>query len=341
VLANLLNLFIMGKSKEFIGIDISKNVFDAVLLQHEKEPEHQVFENSLAGCKAFLKWLTKHQVNTQNCLVCCEHTGMYVTILAVYLAKNNIPLWLEMSYRIIRSSGIQRGKTDKIDALRIAQYAERYHDQATLFSPKDAAIAKIHSLLKLRDKLVRTKAGLLRIANEYKHFDKETARLLTASQAHTTKAMEKDIAAIDKKITELIKSDARAEEIYEQVTSVSGVGKITALALICYTNAFKNFENPRQLACYCGVVPFEHTSGKSVKGRPKVHFMANKDLKRLLHMCALTATLNDPELSTYYQRKVKEGKSKMLVINNVRNKLVHRICACVREGRTYENRRAA
>lgn len=331
----------MGKSKEFIGIDISKNVFDAVLLQHEKEPGHQVFENSLAGCKAFLKWLTKHQVNTQNCLVCCEHTGMYVNILAVYLVKNNIPLWLEMSYRIIRSSGIQRGKTDKIDALRIAQYAERYQDQAVLYQLKEEVISKVQMLLKLRDKLVRTKASLLRVANEYKQFDKEAARLLSASQASTIKAMQKDIAAIDKKIMTLVKSDTAVEQIYKQVTSVSGVGKVTALALICYTNAFKNFENPRQLACYCGVVPFEHTSGKSVKGRPKVHFMANKDLKRLLHMCALTASLNDPELSSYYQRKVKEGKSKMLVINNIRNKIIHRICACVRDGRTFENRQAA
>jgi transposase len=331
----------MGKSKEFIGIDISKDVFDAVLLQHEKEPEHQVFKNTLTGCKAFLKWLNKHEVDTQNCLVCCEHTGMYVNILAVYLAKNNIPLWLEMSYRIIRSSGIQRGKTDKIDALRIAQYAERYQDQAVLYRLKEEVIGKVQMLLKLRDKLVRTKAGLLRVANEYGEFDKQAARLLSASHASTIKAMQKDIAAIDKKIMILVKSDTTIEQIYKQVTSVSGVGKITALALICYTNAFKNFENPRQLACYCGVVPFEYTSGKSVKGRPKVHFMANKDLKRLLHMCALTATLNDPELSTYYQRKVNEGKSKMLVINNVRNKLVHRICACVREGRTYENRRAA
>lgn len=331
----------MSKSKDFVGIDMSKETFDAVLLKHKEEPLHEVFENTSVGCRAFLKWLNSHGVEKQNCLVCCEHTGMYVNILTAHLAKNNIPLWLEMSYRIIRSSGIQRGKTDKIDALRIAQYAERYQDQAVLYHVKEDVIRKVQVLLKLRDKLVRTKASLLRLANEYKEFDKQAASILSASHANTIKAMEKDIAAIDKKIMILVKSDTTINEIYNQVTSVSGVGKITALALICYTNGFNNFENPRQLACYCGVVPFEHTSGKSIKGKPRVHFMANKDLKRLLHMCALTATLNDPELSTYYQRKVKEGKSKMLVLNNVRNKIVHRICACVRDGRTYENRTAA
>jgi transposase len=331
----------MSKSKEFIGIDISKETFDVVLLQQGKEPTHEVFENSVPGCKRFLKWLSKRNVDSQNCLVCAEHTGMYVNIVAAVLTKNNVPLWLEMSYRIIRSSGIQRGKSDKIDALRIAQYAERHQDQAVLYTPKDAVITKISSLLKLRDKLVRSKASLLRTVNEYKSFDKEVARILAENQRRTTKAMEKDIAAVDHQIDNLIKSDESYAKLFNQVSSVSGVGKVTALTLICYTNAFTSFENPRQLACYCGVVPFEHTSGKSVKGRPRVHYMANKNLKQLLHMCALSASRNDIELHSYYTRKVSEGKSKMLVLNNIRNKIVHRICACVREDRIFETRKVA
>ena len=69
--------------------------------------------------------------------------------------------------------------------------------------------------------------------------------------------------------------------------------------------------------------------------------MANKKLKKQLHMCALSAITSDPELKIYYNRKVEEGKSKMLVINNVRNKLVHRLCACIKENRTFEKRQIA
>ena len=69
--------------------------------------------------------------------------------------------------------------------------------------------------------------------------------------------------------------------------------------------------------------------------------MANKNLKQLSHMCALSASLNDPELKAYYHRKVGEGKSKMLVINNIRNKIIHRVCACIRENRDFEVRLAA
>ena len=101
------------------------------------------------------------------------------------------------------------------------------------------------------------------------------------------------------------------------------------------------YTTARQLACYAGVVPFEHTSGKSVRSKPKVHFMANKKLKKQFHMCALSAITSDPELKQYFKRKVEEGKSKMLVINNVRNKLVHRVCACIKNDKMYERREIA
>lgn len=78
-----------------------------------------------------------------------------------------------------------------------------------------------------------------------------------------------------------------------------------------------------------------------MKGRPRVHYMANKKMKKQLHMCALSAVTYDPEMKAYYERKVAEGKSKMLVINNVRNKLVHRVCACIRENRIFEVRKTA
>ena len=102
---------------------------------------------------------------------------------------------------------------------------------------------------------------------------------------------------------------------------------LTALSLVIYTNSFTGYDDPKQLACYYGVAPFEYSSGTSVKKRARVHHMANKTLKKRLHLGALAAINHDPQIKEYYQRKVAEGKSKMLVINNVRNKLIHRVCA--------------
>ncbi|WP_375605773.1 transposase [Flavobacterium davisii] len=131
---------------------------------------------------------------------------------------------------------------------------------------------------------------------------------------------------------------SRNRKRFEKATSVVGIGKVTALLLICFTNEFTMYENPRQLACYCGVVPFEYSSGKSVRAKPKVHYMANKTLKKQLHMCALSSITAKGELKDYFERKVAEGKNKMLVINNIRNKLIHRVCACVRNNKLYERK---
>ncbi len=180
---------------------------------------------------------------------------------------------------------------------------------------------------------------MLKTLKELEIFDKEIAKLTKKSQRNTIKGLDADLKNIEIQLDSLIKDDENLKRIFKIATSVTGVGKVTALFLIVFTNEFTMYSTSRQLACYCGVVPFEYTSGKSIKGRSRVHFMANKKLKKLLHMCALTSIKNNAEMKTYFERKVEEGKNKMLVINNVRNKLAHRVCACIRDDRMYETRK--
>lgn len=313
-----------------------------VLLDGNKEkPIHSQFVNDYKGIKSLCKWL-KEQVSTfENTLVCLEHTGMYGKLIIKYLMIENFSLWVEMSLKIIRSIGVQRGKNDKVDAERIAYYAMKNVDEAFIFNAPRKEVNKIRVLLSLREKLVATRASLLRNVIELKSFDLEVAKLSEKLQKSTIKGIDLDLKKIEKKLDIIIVEDQNLSRIFTVATSVTGIGKVTALFLICFTNEFTLYKNPRQLACYSGVVPFEHTSGKSVRSKPKVHYMANKKLKKQLHMCALSAITSDPELKHYFNRKVEEGKNKMLVINNVRNKLVHRVCACVRENKMFEKRQVA
>lgn len=129
---------------------------------------------------------------------------------------------------------------------------------------------------------------------------------------------------------DLINSEEEIKNNYERITSIKGVAFVNALALIVYTENFTCFDDPRKLACYAGVVPFQRTSGSSVKGNAKTSGFANKKLNTLLTQAARTAAIHDPILREYYRRKREEGKHHNLVINNIRNKLIHRICALVR-----------
>lgn len=333
----------MSKFKHFLGIDVSKEYFDAVLILdgNKENTIHNQFMNDSKGIKSLYQWLKKQGATAQNTLICLEYTGMYGKLIIRHLLSFNFSIWVEMSLKIIRSMGLQRGKNDMIDAQRIAFYAMKNIEEAVIYKAPSKTVDKIRNLMSLRDKLTITKASLLRNVKELKSFDAEVAKLSEKLQKQTIKGITLDLKKIEKQLDDFIKEDENLNKIYTQATSVPGIGKVTALFLICFTNEFTMYSTPRQLACYAGVVPFEYTSGKSVRAKPKVHHMANKKLKKQLHMCALSAVTHDPEMKEYFSRKVEEGKSKMLVINNVRNKLIHRVCACIRNNKLFEVRKTA
>ena len=85
------------------------------------------------------------------------------------------------------------------------------------------------------------------------------------------------------------------------------------------------------------LAPFEYTSGTSIRGWTKVSPLADMKLKSLLNMCAIIAVRHDTELKTYYERKIAQGKPKMLVINNIRCKLLARVFAVINRKTPFVN----
>ena len=96
----------------------------------------------------------------------------------------------------------------------------------------------------------------------------------------------------------------------------------------------------KQLACYCGVAQFDHQSGLSIKGKCKVHSTATKELKRLLHLCALTVIRHKQEFKLYYERNKQEGKHAICILNAIRNKIILKVFAVVKHDRPYVNNHA-
>jgi transposase len=134
---------------------------------------------------------------------------------------------------------------------------------------------------------------------------------------------------------EEIKSDDSLQENYHLVSSVKGVALINTVAILVATQNFTRFENSRQFACYAGMAPFGKQSGTSIHSKPRVSCLANKKIKVLLTQAAKCAAIHDPNVKHYYERKLAEGKNKWLIINNIRNKMIHRIFAVVRNRQPY------
>lgn len=325
----------------FVGIDVSKSKFDLALIKGQDKDHviQGVFDNTRNGIKSMSKFLEKeHAIQLSETIFCMEFTGVYCRPLTNYLVEQECNVWLEMPVNIIRSLGLQRGKNDRVDAHRIALYAYKNRDDAKLWKPQRDVILQLRDLLALRERLITSQKALTNPIEELIAMGaKNAAARVRNGCQKTLSSIEKEIEQIDKELDDIIKDDPQLKELFQLATSVPGVGKFTALFMICFTNEFSMYTNPKQLACYCGVAPFEHSSGSSVKGRTRVSHMANKVLKRMLHMGAMSVISRDPELRGYYQRKVAQGKNKMLVINAVRNKIIHRLCAVIKRGYGYQS----
>jgi len=323
----------------FIGIDFSKSTFDVTLLENigQQNFVQEQFENEPQGYKSFLKWLVKQSKIKRDCwLFCGEHTGLYSRGLSEFLAKKHLFMWLENPLQIKCSWGIKRGKTDKIDSLEIARYAIRFQDKAIAYKPVDKEIDSLKLLFSYRERLVKTKVAMEISAKEIRRVISrdETSRYIFEDSNREIERIKKKIKNIKSKMHNII-INSQLKENYLLVTSIKGVGMITAISLIIRTNNFVSFENARQLACYCGCAPFEKTSGTSINGGTHVSRLANKELKVLLTQCARSAALHNKEISAYYQRKIAEGKLYKVVINNIRNKLIHIIFAVTKYKTPY------
>jgi len=322
------------KFKEALGIDVSKKTIDVML--HVDGSYHQ-FDNTVKGFKAMLVWQKKQTgLNPEQVLICFEHTGLYSLPLAVFLNKQQILFSMVAALEIKQSLGLVRGKNDKIDAKRIAAYAYLRREQLKAYTLPSKDIIKLQQLITLRDRLVRQRSGYVGSMKEYKCMLKQKSNeLLFSVHTETISYMTKQIDAIEQEMIALIKEEERLNKLYNLMVSIKGVGLILAANMLVTTNCFTSFTDGRKFACYAGIAPFEKQSGTSLNTKARVSHYANKNMKVLLNLSAFSAIQYDPELKAFYQRRVKDGKSKMSTINIIRNKIVNRIFAVVKRETPY------
>jgi transposase len=271
----------------------------------------------------------------EHTLFCLEHTGLYSRQVVEFLLLHKSQIWMESSLHLKRSMGLVRGKSDKIDSLRIARYAQANHHLAKLVSPSNGTLQRLKDLHSSRERVSKSLQSLKVSIRELQRVDVQAGRELARLNQPALQGLQKSKAAIEKRMQELVAADRELNRLFELVTSIKGVGPVLATELLIYTHQFTRLTSAKQLACYCGVAPFAHTSGTSIRGKGGTSNFANMHLKTTLHLAAMSSTRYVPDLRQYYERKVGEGKSKMCVLNAIRNKLLQRVLAVVKRGTPY------
>ena len=316
-----------------IGLDIAKKKLDVFVKKGNNKVAYTIISNDKKGFKVLEKVLKKAQVPLSEALFCAEHTGCYTHPLLAWIAENKLDLWLESALAIKKSSGMRRGKSDKADAESIASYAYKNQDSCNLWLVPRDAVCELKKLSWAREKLLSSISQYEKSIKERKEISKDNVASLFKK---TLIGFKQDLKALEKKISICVKKDDNMSRLFGILTSVTGIGPVTATAFITETNEFTKIKEPKKMACFAGIAPFEHTSGSSVRGKSRVSPFASKKLKKLLHMAAVSVIRLPGELANFYKKLVAKGKAKMVAINALRRKLIDRIYACVRSNRKYE-----
>lgn len=315
-----------------MGIDVSKLTLD-ICIQENGVNRFDTIPNTEKAIKAFLKKFDKKQ----EILIGMENTGRFNTLLYNVLIHHSFSVYVINPLHLKKSMGLVRGKNDKIDSERIAMFLLKNYKDLQEWKPNSKVIEKIKLLNAERKHRVKIKAGLLAQTQDEQFLksimDKDVLRLNTK----LIDVLTKQINEIENRIYQLICEDEQLHNHYKRIQSIPGVGKVLAFNMLIKTDGFTTINTPRQMACYAGIAPFDFQSGTSIRRRPKVSSMADKDLKKLLHLAAMSAIRLENDLAIYFHRKVDEGKNKMAVLNAVRNKIIHRIYALIKNQTIYKN----
>ena len=296
-----------------LGIDISKADFHVCLIQGEKR-SHKSFPNVAAGYRQLRSWMKSRR----SCEVhaCMEATGAYWMGLATALYDAGLVVSVVNPSRTVMfaRSQLRRTKTDQVDAEMIAEFCKT--QTPTSWSPPPAEILELRGLLSYRDHLVREKIRLRQVASQI-YVGKELEKL----HAQQIKTYEKTLAALERQLRSFLKTHPTLSKAVDSLTAVSGIGLLTALAIVAKLPVDR-LRDRKAAAAYIGVTPSERQSGTSIHGKPRICKTGNGSLRRDLYMPAAVAMRYNPILKAFSERLKAAGKPPKVILVAVMRKLI-------------------
>ncbi|OOQ56396.1 IS110 family RNA-guided transposase [Mucilaginibacter pedocola] len=312
----------METHANYIGVDISKASFDV-----SAGRRHYQFSNETTGFDGFLKLL-----DTDSHIV-MEASGPYYLRLACFLHTKGIKVSVVNPLVIRRYSQMRmsRAKTDKKDALLIAEYG-------AMAKPEQWAPPQQHVV-----ELQQTEAILSGLSKQHTVLSNQLESFTATGmmQKALRQTIQKELCHLKQLISRL---SANMEKIvlehYGQMLSglksIPGIGKKTAIMLILVSGGFERFGDCSKLSSYIGTCPRLFESGSSVKGRPRICKMGMSAIRASLYVCSWSAKRCNKACRELYERLLAKGKAKKVALIAVVNKLLKQAFAIAKTNSTYQ-----
>jgi transposase len=303
---------------QWIGIDVSKKGLDVAARPAGSTAR---FENDAAGHQALVRWLLQYG----TCHVVMEPTGGYERELMRALLAERVTCSV-VNARQIRDFAKATGKlakTDQIDAQIIAHFGEAIKPEARTMS--DEATQHIEALLVRRRQLVE-----MRVMESNRKALCRAALRPRIDQS--LRFLAEQITQLDEELEQQIKSSPLWREHEDLLTSVPGVGPVTARTMTAMLPELGKL-NRKQIAALVGVAPFNHDSGSSERKR---HIRGGRsEVRAVLYMAATSGATHNPVLRLLYERLVDAGKLKKVALVACMRKLLTILNAMVRDQKTW------
>ena len=323
----------MEKPHFFVGIDIASASFTSAVGQMRDGWQALVrpviFANAFDSFAPFLKWLQDQGAQPSTSVICMEATGVYHQVLAHFLVANGYPVAIEPPLKVKRAFKPAGPKSDPVDSMQIAEYAARFWDELALWSPRQPVLEQIQTLLTVREQFVAERTGHL---NALKALQRKALRTPLAESLHERAIAElkSHLQELEAEIRRLIDQDPDFHHLVSLLVSIPGVGLLLAAQMLVVFQASARPCSAKSLAAFVGICPYQHSSGSSVRHPATGRHYGPPALRKLLFLAAMSIATHNPQFRTYFLRKVREGKPKQLVLNNIANKLLKVMAAVVR-----------
>ncbi len=376
--------------KYFVGIDISKNSFDATIIdEDQKKLFYQKFSMNIEGFKNFVKNLKKFDKTMIK--ITAESTGVYFVNLYNYLIKKGFNVSVVnplLIHNFHKSMSLRKMKTDKRDSFVIAvftlknleflrknskqsstlkhlcreenklseeiskiktemksdmsvifpeleQHCNIFTKSMLLFLSKHSAPESIRQLRKTQienifkktngNKVKMTAEFLKKLAKESVGSGDKYLEMVINSKIQRLELCQKLIEEFDAEIQEFV--DKNLSKDFEILTSIKGIGHVTAQKFLIEIDDINNFNNHKQLTAYIGTDPTLRQSGSSIMYEGKISKRGNKYLRKTIYQMAVNCIRNEGKLKDYYEKKRSEDKKYKQAIIAVGNKLLRIIFA--------------
>jgi transposase len=320
----------------YIGIDPAAETFAATAFYSpaRSKTARTIFENSPEGISAFEAWLRNEEITSEQAHVCIENTGVYSETLCYELHARGYQLSLLDPRSVQKAFPDGQPKTDPLDSRKIAEYGFRYADKLQIWEPRQEIVEQIQVILRTREQLVEQKTASTNARSRLTRKRVQTPAANRALEA-TIENLQQQINALQAELERLIRSNPTLMEGVALLMTAPGVSWLLAGNFVVLTRGFTEVPRYRSLAQYLGISPNDHVSGTSVRKRSKSRRYGPSIARKLLHLASRSLRTHNPSVRQYFLEKTALGKEKTLVLNNIANRLLRRLCAMLRTKTPY------